>query len=126
MKSSILITALLLVAALPATAAATDGPPGIRHNPFARPTFDAPDRSGRVDLEADDSTATSIDLRITMVMDDKRLAYVGGKVLSPGDELDGYTLARVYEDRAVFTRADKTITVYVKPDLADDDDDPED
>ena len=125
MKPSILITALVLVAAWPATAAATDGPPGIRHNPFARPAFDAPDRSGGVDTEAGDRAA-AIDLRITMVMDDKRLANVGGKVLSPGDELDGYTLARVYEDRAVFTRADKTITVYVKPDLAEDNEDPQD
>ena len=61
-------------------------------------------------------------LRITMVSNRKRLAKVGEKILAPGDEVQGYRLLRVYEDRAVFERQGNELTVYVKPNLEDPDD----
>ncbi|MDJ0939557.1 MAG: hypothetical protein QNJ00_07315 [Woeseiaceae bacterium] len=101
------------------TAHAADAP-GIRNNPFARPAFDLSVPRDEIDARSDDLPA-AIDLRITMVADGERLAYVDGDVLRPGDSINGYTLTRVYEDRAIFRRAGKSLTVYVKPNLAEDD-----
>ena len=119
------ILALALGGSVPAPVLAADAPPGIRHNPFARPAFDISEVRELSDAGSADVPAV-IDLRITMVADGERLAYVGGNVLRPGDAVNGYTLTHVFEDRAVFRRADKSITIYVKPDLAGDDEDSDD
>lgn len=111
---------LLVLACLMPAGAFADEPPGIRHNPFARPHFDTAIGTNFTDLET--VGPATIDLRITMVSSGERLAYVGGDVLRPGDVINGYTLAEVYEDRAIFTRADKPVTVYVKPDTANKED----
>ena len=119
MKRRRCIAFLALGVTASAAALAAGGPPGIQHNPFTRPAFDASETREFVDSGPEDLLAT-IDLRITMVAAGERLAYVDGGVLRPGDTVNGYTLTHVYEDRAVFMRAGKSLTVYVKPDLAED------
>jgi len=93
--------------------------PQLAHNPFARPPSEvaAPVRA----LMRTDGSKQEIDLRATMVASKDKLANVAGKILRPGDEVQGYTLVRVYEDRAIFRREGNRLTVYVKPDLQKDD-----
>lgn len=101
-----------------ATADATEQPE-LAHNPFVRPPSQvvAPIRS----LMRTDGSTQEIDLQATLVASKDKLANVAGKILRPGDEVQGYTLVRVYEDRAIFAREGNRLTIYVKPDLQKDD-----
>ena len=94
-------------------------PAPLAHNPFSRPPSTVP--QDIMPLVTDDGTAQQIDLRATMVAANDRLANVAGRTLRPGDEMQGYKLIEVLEDRAIFLRAGKRLTIYVKPDLVEDD-----
>lgn len=106
-----------LAIVLPAIAAE---PLDLAHNPFARP----PSELTRPQLAAytnSDGSTQVLDLRATMVGTRDRLANVGGRVLRAGDEIQGYELLKVYEDRAVFSRQGKQEIIYVKPDPVEND-----
>ncbi len=112
---------LSIVALLLGSSVSASEPPTLRGNPFARPpsVVTTPSLSEpRVDGDP-----TGLELRATLVGLRDRLANVAGKTLRPGDEFQGYTLVQVLEDRAVFARAGKRLTVFVKPELEKDDED---
>lgn len=96
-------------------------PPSIEHNPFARPPSEliadsrSPNQGERV-------TPVSMELRATMVTARGSLANIAGKILSPGDEVQGYTLVRVFEDRAIFDFEGRPVTIYVRPEPGENDD----
>lgn len=120
MKLRIKNTAFAIVwaALLAATAGANDAP-ALRNNPFARPPSVA---SAPILSDARSyGNASEIDLRATLVGSRDKLANVAGKTLRPGDEVQGYTLVQVFEDRAVFAREGNRLTIYVKPELEEDD-----
>ncbi len=104
-----LVTALLIYGNCDAE------PLDLRHNPFARPpsAVTEPNRGERTPL---DSSIEPVVLA-TMVGSQNTLANVDGRILRPGDQIYGYTLVRVFENRAIFNRQGKRITVYVKPQL---------
>ncbi|MGB5579145.1 MAG: hypothetical protein WBM68_01150 [Woeseia sp.] len=109
------IGALFATALVIAPAAGlADELPEIRQNPFARPSSvviaDEEPRSF-----AETGTRTSLDLRATMVSDQGSLANVAGKVVSPGETVQGFTLLRVHEDRAIFDYQGERVTIYVRP-----------
>lgn len=93
--------------------------PQLAHNPFSRPPSEVivPVRP----VLRTDGTTQEIDLRATLVASKDKLANVAGKILRPGDEVQGYTLVSVYEDRAIFAKEGSRLTIYVKPDLHKDD-----
>jgi hypothetical protein len=110
---------LTLVALLPCAAVYAEEPPRLVHNPFARPPSE-------VTVFARPSVTTNgsireLDLRVTMVASNSKLANVAGRTVRPGDEVQGYTLLQIYEDRAVFIRDGRRLTIYVKPDPEEDD-----
>ncbi len=112
--------ALILLAVLSTAHVHGKDPAPLSHNPFVRPPSTVTiDR--RPSLAADGSIQV-INLQATMVVSNKGLANVGGQILRPGDEIDGYTLLRVFEDRAIFSRNGKRLTVFVKPEMEADDD----
>ena len=94
-------------------------PPELSHNPFSRPPSEISARFR--DVRPRDGSTQALDLRATMVMSKSRLANVAGHTMRPGDEIRGYTLLLVFEDRAIFVRDGKRLTIYVKPDPEDDD-----
>lgn len=90
------------------------------HNPFSRPP-------SAVTLEKrsagrSDRNLAALDLRATLVSSDGGLANVDGRILRLGDTVDGHILLKVYEDRAIFSRESRNLTIYVKPDLVKSDD----
>lgn len=91
----------------------------LTHNPFARPPSEV--TIGARSPMNTDNPEWELDLRATLVATRDKLANVGGKILRPGDEVQGYTLLQVFEDHAVFTREGRRLTIYVKPDPDDDD-----
>jgi hypothetical protein len=97
---------------LPALANATEPPP-LSHNPFSRPSSTVNLAEAGLAGNRDGAELTP-ELKATMVGSHDRLANVGGRILRPGDESQGYTLVEVYEDRAIFSRQGKIMTVYVK------------
>ena len=111
--------AMLLVAGLLLHGFCFADPLELRHNPFARP----PSVVTIVDREARRPQESSIEpvVLATLVASRDRLANVDGRILRPGDEIYGYTLVRVFENRAVFERQGNPITVYVKPQLEESD-----
>lgn len=113
-----ILVCLVLWAPWPATAAAADGPPRLSHNPFSRPPSEVI-RDDRGAIEWDDGNGVTLDLKATMIGNVSKLANVAGRILKPGDEIQGYLLVAVQEEFAVFKRDSKTITVYVKPHLAE-------
>lgn len=96
-------------------------PPWLSGNPFSRPSSEVT-LTARARIAENDGTTLPLDLKATLVAQKNELANVGGIVLRPGEEINGYRLVSVYEDRAVFVREGKPLTVYVKPDLADEND----
>lgn len=95
--------------------ASADEPPAIRHNPFARPPSDVVLNSSFV--ETTGGADTILDLKATMVGNKERIANVAGKMVRPGDDIAGYRLVEVHEDHAVFSKGDKRLVLYVKPDM---------
>ena len=106
---------------LASTAAGASEPPSLSHNPFTRPPSERTiiDRPAVSGASFDDAQA--LVLQAAMVTGNAGFATVDGRVLRPGDEIYGYTLLRVFEDRAVFVRNGERLTVYVKPEREDDD-----
>ena len=115
-----ILTSLALVSACPPPAIAADGPPELSRNPFTRPSSDVI-RNVQSVFEPDNGNGETLDLQATMIGSRNRLANVAGRILKPGDEIEGYRLVAVHERYAVFRRDSKMITVYVKPHLAEDD-----
>ena len=114
------LVAVITLITLTTTAFASE-PPQIRHNPFARPPSEAfVDRTPT--SVNDESGDSALDLRATMVGTSDRLANVAGRTVRAGDEIQGFVLLHVHEDHAIFIRNGKRRTVYVKPDLEEDDD----
>ena len=108
---------VMIAMLLPMTSSAGEPPP-LENNPFSRP----PAPVIREEIRADVGTAdTPLIVIATMVSANTTLANVEGIVMRPGQEIDGYLLKRVYEDRAVFERNGDELTVYVKPELEEDD-----
>jgi len=95
-------------------------PQDLAHNPFVRPPSEVT-MEMRNPVQAD-GTVAPLDLRATMVGATDRLANVGGRTLRPGDDVQGYKLIQVYEDKAIFLRDGNRLTVYVKPHLVEEDD----
>ncbi len=110
---------LAVLSALLPIAHAADEPPALAHNPFSRPPSEVI-RSERGPIERGDDTGVALELQATMVGKVSELANVAGRILKPGDEIQGYVLVAVHEEYAVFKRDSRTITVYVRPNLAED------
>lgn len=113
--------AVLALAYFPSLVAATDEPPALSHNPFSRPSSNETLDLGRA-IDRDDRNGTSLDLQATMVGNVRKLANIAGRILQPGDEIDGYELTAVHERYAVLERDGRTTIIYVKPLVAEDDD----
>jgi len=105
---------------LAVTATASE-PPALKNNPFSRPP--TPEFVAEVQFD-DEPNNTPLLLVATIVSSHEAFANVDGTVLRPGDEIDGYLLKHVYEDHAVFARNGDELTVYVKPELDEDDEPP--
>jgi len=118
MNARFSLTAPVLVATLLSLGVQAEGPPPLVHNPFSRPPSAVlPDA---LPVFSADGSEQPLDLRATMVAGADRLANVAGRTLRPGDEVQGYKLLQVLEDRAVFSREGQRVTVHVKPHLVDD------
>lgn len=119
----IVIAALLcsiVAATSPPTVLAAGEPLELAHNPFSRPSSETENYDLRI-VEDNDGSGPVLALRATMVGPSSRLANVAGRVLKPGDEIEGYRLVEIHEDYAVFKRDGKLLTVYVKPQVTEDD-----
>lgn len=97
--------------------AAASEPPPLKNNPFSRPP--APVVVQAVSFSEEQPDAP-LQLFATMVSSSGTYANVEGQVIRPGQELRGYLLKRVFEDRAVFELKGDELTVYVKPELEED------
>lgn len=111
---------MMLMTASPGLLRAADEPPALSHNPFSRPPSEVLDDDRRV-VERDDGSGPMLVLQATMIGHTNRLANVAGRILKPGDEISGYKLIAVFEEFAIFERDGKSITVYVKPNPAEED-----
>lgn len=116
---TVLTIMLLAVVSQPFAAMAEDEPPALMHNPFSRPSSEA--RLENNSIVVSDSESGAPALKATMVGPTGGLANVAGRILEPGDEIEGFVLLSVHEDYVIFRKADKLMTVYVKPKAADDD-----
>ena len=113
MKTLAATTVLLMLATWSVALPAADGPPALSHNPFSRPPSEAMPVP-RETRDGNDSAPESLPLQATMVGRVNSLANVGGRILKPGDDYQGYRLIAIHEDRAVFERGGQSKTVYVK------------
>ena len=75
----------------------------------------------RVSMRTEETVSSSLDLQATMIGTANKLANVDGRILKPGDEIQGHVLVAVHERYAVFRRNGKNTTVHVKPQLAEND-----
>ena len=116
------LTCLALVALTPASVLLADipkGPPALSHNPFARPPSVVLQQNA-TEIRGEVSMSGVPELQATMIGSVHKLANVSGRILEPGDEVQGYVLVAIHEQYAVFRRNGEDTKVYVKP-LAEDD-----
>lgn len=59
-------------------------------------------------------------IRGILVAGGQSLVNFGGEIIGPGEEVNGYRLLQVEEERAVFQRGDEIITLSLYPDADDD------
>lgn len=116
----VVLALVLLAAWLPETLVAGEPPP-LAHNPFSRPPSQEKDYDLGI-VQNDDGSGATLALRATMVGPARRLANVAGRVLTAGDEIEGYRLVAIHEDYAVFEKGSKAMIVYVKPQPEEDND----
>lgn len=109
----------LLAIAWPQTSSAQEGPPELRSNPFSRPPSNV-FIDDRVSPRAEEPESDPLTLQATMIGTVSKLANVDGRIMKPGDEIQGHVLVAIHERYAVFRRNGKNTTVYVKPELAED------
>ena len=109
---------ILVLLSLSATATASEPPP-LEHNPFSRPPSQI--RVGEERVETELLPATELVVTATMVSSGERLAHIDGHVLREGEEIYGYRLLRIDEDKAIFERNGVTETVLVKPERDEND-----
>ena len=114
------VRAMVSLLILSASASASEPPP-IEHNPFSRPPTEVRVQDGQREMSR---PTTELVLTATMVSSAERLAHIDGRVVREGEQIYGYQLLRIYEDRAIFERNGNTETVYVKPER-DENDEPE-
>lgn len=103
---------LILVAGETAVA---DEPRALNHNPFSRPSSEKSPIS-RAMITTDEGSPSSLALLATLVGPEERYADVAGRIMKPGDEVDGYRLLEVQEDNATFAKDGRRFTVNVRPD----------
>lgn len=106
-----LLASLLIVAVANGPALGDDTAPELTVNPFERPGWlgnarevAEPARPARVRLE----------LRATL-SGNPSLANVGGRIVTPGEQVEGYTLVSVGEGTAEFRNGETTIMLRVAP-----------
>jgi len=116
---SINIALFVLLAACPILASASETPPALSRNPFSRPPSEAI-ADVRVEPGRDGPVTAKLELQATMIGTANKFANVGGRILKPGDEVQGHVLVAIHEQYAVFRKNGKAVTVYVKP-MAEDD-----
>jgi len=114
------LTLSLLLSAWPVGPAAAGEPPALSHNPFSRPSSEVV-RTERSIVELGNGSIPTFPLQATMVGHTSSLANVGGRILKPGDEYQGYRLLSVHERHAVFEKDGRNMTIYVKPERIEDD-----
>jgi len=119
MKTTTLFCVALFVIC-PITAMAQDEPTKLRNNPISRPASDFI-VDDRIFSMSDESVSATLELQATMIGSVNKLANVGGQIIKPGDEIQGHVLVSIHERYAVFSRNGELTTVYVKPELAKDD-----
>lgn len=113
MKSRLTSLAVLLGSWLVAAVGVAEETVRLKHNPFSRPDSTGTPQVRDNSRVSDDPRP--LDLRATMVIGDRGLANVAGKVIRPGQEADGYRLLKVLEDRAIFLFRDEPLVILVKP-----------
>ncbi len=112
--------ASLFLLILAASATTTADVVELKGNPFTRPPSAPP--PGSTVIASVDGPVPQVDLQATMVGAGRGLANVGGRIMRPGQSIEGLTLVKVYEDRAVFLHEGERLTVYVKPHLNESED----
>jgi hypothetical protein len=115
----LILSLAMLAAAWPSLLLAADAPPELSHNPFSRPSSEFIPVAREVVDEGEKAPET-LPLLATMVGQVNRLANVGGRILKPGDDYQGYRLLRIHEDSVVFERRGENITVYVRTPVTED------
>ena len=102
------LTSLLILS----SAASASEPPPLEHNPFSRPPTEIRVRDSQSDVQR---PSDELILTATMVSSAERLAHIDGRVIREGQEIYGFKLLRIHEDRAIFERNGNTETVFVRP-----------
>lgn len=117
MRIVVLTLALLAVVWSPISSA-QDGPPALQNNPFSRPPSNV-FIDDRVSPRTAEAASDPLTLQATMIGTRSRFANVDGRILKPGDEIQGHVLVAIHERYAVFRRNGQNTTVFVKPQLVE-------
>lgn len=109
---------LAVVTLLLATSTAANEAPALKHNPFSRPPSDEL-RVSTAMVTDESGSRWSLALLATLVGPTERYADVAGRIMKPGDEVEGYKLLDVQEDNATFIKDGRRFTVNVRPDTTE-------
>lgn len=85
----------------------------LQSNPFARPFVEKLEQRGSVQAP-EPSALAGLQLRAVMTAGPESLANVDGKIVGIGEEIEGYTLVSVENEKAVFSKHGKLITLTLK------------
>lgn len=64
-------------------------------------------------------TGGKLEVRGILLAGDQSLVNLGGEIIGPGEEANGYLLLEVAEDHAVFQRGEEIVTLSLDPEEED-------
>ncbi len=83
----------------------------LSRDPFARPDILSQPATSKVDKKSTVTEARKLRLKATMIAGKWSIANLEGHLLSPGDEIQGYKLLEVHEDKAILLKNGIKVTI---------------
>jgi hypothetical protein len=111
LSSSILLAASLFIA-MPAFSTEVGMPLHLSRDPFAHPVLvQVPAAPTAVKVDDADAWKDKIHLQAIMITPKWAIANVNGKLITPGESVEGYKLVKVMERKALFRKDGRDILV---------------
>ena len=103
---------ILVIMIFMTVAHAESGSISLKKNPFKRPVF-VSDKN-KTSFATTSSLGDELDLRAAMFAGKNSLVNIGGNIVRIGEEINGYRLMSVLEDKVIFSKNNSLFTISLK------------
>ena len=108
------ISVFILITLLLSLSHAAERTIKLTKNPFNRPPIFNTSKN-TLSYTSSNGPGAELDVRATMSAGEKSLVNIGGNIIRVGEEIRGYRLLSVEEDKILFLKNNSIVTVIIKP-----------